>query len=143
MWFFSVIASIIQAGFRFMFVSKVTIRPAKSLALILNNPMKKLLACALSTVLSLAAVTAFAADDYNAPPAGDKQYAACLVYSNKNYEGGNEKSPVKGQTKAQAFCTCMWNETPDDFKGSLARFAETSKGKEINKTCEKHSDWGN
>jgi hypothetical protein len=105
--------------------------------------MKKLLAYALSTSLSFAAVTAFAADDYNAPPAGDKQYAACLVYSNKNYEGGNEKSPVKGQTKAQAFCTCMWNETPDDFKGSLAKFAETSKGKEINKTCEKHSDWGN
>lgn len=90
-----------------------------------------------------AGAAALAATDYNAPPAGDKQYAACISYSNKNYEGGNEKSPVKGQSKAQAFCTCMWNETPDDFKGSLARFAETAKGKSTNKICETHSDWGN
>lgn len=50
---------------------------------------------------------------------------------------------MKGQSKAQAFCTCMWNETPEDFKGSLAKFAETAKGKSTNKICEKHSDWGN
>lgn len=105
--------------------------------------MNKLFATLLSTVVMCAATSVMAADDYNAPPAGDKQYAACITSSNKNYEGGNEKSPVKGQTKAQAFCTCLWNETPDDFKGSLAKFAETAKGKAINKTCEKHSDWGN
>jgi hypothetical protein len=105
--------------------------------------MNKLFATLLSGFILCAATAALAADDYNAPPAGDKQYAACIVYSNKNYEGGNEKSPVKGQSKAQAFCTCMWNETPDDFKGSLAKFAETAKGKSVNKTCETHSDWGN
>ena len=35
----------------------------------------------------------------------------------------------------------MWNETPEDFKGNLVKFAETRKGKETNKLCEKHSDW--
>lgn len=107
------------------------------------NPMKKLLAFLLPAFVVLAATSVKAADDYNAPPAGDKQYAACITYSNKNYEGGTDASPVKGQNKAQAFCTCMWNETPEDFKGGLAKFAETAKGKSINKTCEKHSDWGN
>ena len=33
----------------------------------------------------------------------------------------------------------MWNEQfPDD----LVTFSETRKGKEVNKTCEKYSDWG-
>ena len=64
--------------------------------------MNKFLAPLLSTLLLTSAVTAFAADDYNKVPAGDKQYAACLAYSKKNYEGGDEKSPVAGQTKAQA-----------------------------------------
>lgn len=105
--------------------------------------MKLLFASALSALLLASAGSTMAADDYNKVPAGDKQYADCIAYSNKNYEGGNEKSPVKGQTKAQAFCTCMWNETPEDFKGSLAKFAETAKGKSTNKLCEKHSDWGN
>ena len=49
----------------------------------------------------------------------------------------------EGQTKAQAFCRCVWNETPEDFRGDLAKFAESAKGKSINATCEKHSDWGN
>ena len=105
--------------------------------------MNKLLALALSAAFSCAATTVMAADNYNAPPAGDKQYGSCIVYSNKTYEGGTAKSPVQGQSKAQAFCTCMWNETPENFKGDLAKFAETSKGKEINQICEKHSDWGN
>jgi opacity protein-like surface antigen len=105
--------------------------------------MKKLLALALSAAFAFAATSALAADDYSAPPAGDKQYESCIAYANSNYEGGTAASPVKGQSKAQAFCTCMWNETPEDFKGSLAKFAETSKGKTTNKICEKHSDWGN
>lgn len=105
--------------------------------------MKKILISLTSAFLLSAATVALAADDYNKVPAGDPQYTACIAYSNKNYEGGNESSPVKGQNKAQAFCTCMWNETPDDFKGSLAKFAETAKGKSTNKICEKHSDWGN
>ena len=103
--------------------------------------MKKSISTLFSTLLLGCAVTALAADDYNKVPAGDKQYAACLTYSKKNYEGGDEKSPVAGQTKAQAFCTCMWNETPDDFKGDLAKFSESSKGKATNKICEKHADW--
>lgn len=104
--------------------------------------MKKLLALTLSAAFAFAATAALAADDYNAPPADDKQYASCITYSNKNYEGGTEASPVRGQSKAQAFCTCMWNETPDDFKGGLAKFSETPKGKATNKICEKHADWG-
>jgi hypothetical protein len=87
--------------------------------------------------------SAFAADEYNDVPAGDPQYKQCIVYAGKlGWEGGNEKSPIKGQTKVQAFCTCMWNETPDDFKGNLAKLADSPKGKKINKTCEKYADWG-
>ena len=91
--------------------------------------------------LFAASASVHAADDYNRPPAGDAQYKQCLTYSTTVYEGGNAPSPIKGQIKAQAWCTCMWNETPDDFKGNLVKFAETRKGKETNKLCEKHADW--
>lgn len=84
---------------------------------------------------------ALAADTYNPVPASDPQYRQCLAFAAKLYEGGNEKSPIPGQTKAQAWCTCMWNETPDDFKGNLATFAESPRGKSTNKICEKYSDW--
>lgn len=80
--------------------------------------------------------------DYNDVPTDDKQYKKCIVSSNKNYEGGNARSPIAGQTKAQAFCECVWNETPEEFSGDLAKFAESKKGKEINKICEKYSNWG-
>lgn len=103
--------------------------------------MNKITTWTTALLACLAAGSAFAQGGYNRPPAGDQQYAQCLVYANKLYEGGNEPSPIKGQTKAQAWCTCMWNETPDDFKGNLVKFAETRKGKETNKLCEKHSDW--
>jgi hypothetical protein len=105
--------------------------------------LNKLLAIVLSSVVLSFAHQAMAADDYNAPPAGDRQYASCVVYANKTYEGGDAPSPVRGQNKAQAFCTCMWNETPDDFKGGLAKFSETAKGAATNAICEKHSNWGN
>lgn len=105
--------------------------------------MRKILAFALSAVAFCASASAFAADDYNAPPAGDKQFSACISYSNTVYEGGTAKSPVAGQSKAEAFCRCMWNETSEDFRGDLAKFAETPKGKSTNKICEKHADWGN
>jgi hypothetical protein len=88
------------------------------------------------------ATAAMASDEYNTVPAGDAQFAACLKFSASQYEGGSESSPIKGQTKAEAWCTCMWNETPDDFKGSLGKFSETSKGKSTNKTCEKYAHWG-
>jgi hypothetical protein len=80
---------------------------------------------------------------YNSPPQGDKQVASCVRFFNKYYEGGTAASPVKGQSKAQAFCTCIWNETPENFKGSLATFAESAKGKTANTICEKHADWVN
>jgi len=103
--------------------------------------MKFLLKSA-SLILGLGLATAaFAGDEYNTVPAGDSQYGACLKYSATVYQGGDEASPIKGQTKAQAWCTCMWNETPDDFRGSLAKFSETSKGKSTNSTCEKYADW--
>ncbi len=103
--------------------------------------MKKLTALVLSFAVTLSAGHVLAADEYNDVPAGDPQFKQCLSYAAKLYEGGNEKSPIKGQTKAQAWCTCMWNETPDNFKGNLVTFAETPRGKSTNKTCEKYSDW--
>ncbi|NEX64048.1 hypothetical protein [Noviherbaspirillum galbum] len=86
--------------------------------------------------------SASAAGDYNDVPPNDPQFKQCLAYSKKNYEGGDEKSPIPGQSKAVAFCECMWNETPDDFKGNLAKFSESAAGKKTNKTCEKYSNWG-
>ena len=100
--------------------------------------MKRTLSIALMMLLGTGAALA---QEYNRVPAGDAQYRQCLSYSAKLYEGGTEASPIKGQTKAQAWCTCMWNETPDDFKGNLVKFSETRKGKETNKVCEKYSNW--
>jgi hypothetical protein len=103
------------------------------------------------TILGILALAGFAvartgqaqaADEYNTVPKGDKQYSECLKYANSQYEGGDAKSPIAGQSKAEAWCTCMWNETPDNFKGSLGKFSETAKGKSTNKTCEKYADWG-
>ncbi len=98
----------------------------------------------LTAVLALGlgvAVPAIAGDQYNDVPAGDAQYKECKSYAMKRWEGGGESSPFAGQSKAEAFCTCLWNETPDDFKGSLAKFSESDKGEKINKICEKYSDW--
>lgn len=66
------------------------------------------------------------AQQYNTVPAGDLQYAECLVYASKRYTGGEAASPIQGQNKMEAFCTCMWQETPEDFKGNLVRFSETA-----------------
>jgi hypothetical protein len=102
--------------------------------------MKNFLVAALA--LTALGVTAAAhADEYNAVPAGDAQYAQCKSYSTNKYSGGGARSPIDGQTKVEAFCTCMWNETPDNFRGNLASFAETTKGAAMNKVCEKYSDW--
>ena len=104
--------------------------------------MKRLIPAIASVFLLGAANVAFA-QEYNTVPAGDAQYKQCIVFAGKlGWEGGNEKSPIKGQTKVQAFCTCMWNETPDDFKGNLATFADSAKGKKTNSLCEKYADWG-
>ena len=83
---------------------------------------------------------ALAKGDYNNVPSEDPQFLACKLYAATKWEGGEEKSPIAGQTKADAFCECMWNETPEDFKGSLAKFSESEKGASTNKTCEKYSN---
>ncbi|MBS4098053.1 MAG: hypothetical protein KGZ83_14580 [Sulfuricella sp.] len=101
---------------------------------------KTLLAVAALALLGTVKVAA-AAGGYNDVPPGDAQFKQCVTYANKNYEGGNAKSPVPGQSKVVAFCECMWNETPDDFRGNLAKFSESDKGKKVNKICEKHSNW--
>ena len=88
------------------------------------------------------AATSFAADAYNPVPASDQaMLQQCLGYANGKYTGGEAASPIAGQSKAVAFCTCMWNETPDDFKGNLAKYADSSGGKATNATCEKYSNW--
>lgn len=94
----------------------------------------------LVSAFSLCASAGFA-QSYNAVPAGDAQFAQCKSYANGKYTGGTAASPVAGQSKADAFCTCMWNETPDDFKGNLGAFADTAKGASTNKTCETYSNW--
>jgi hypothetical protein len=95
---------------------------------------------AASTVLLLATSTAAFAQ-YNKAPADDAQFQQCKSISASRYEGGSAASPIGGQSKLEAFCTCMWNETPDDFKGNLVAFSETAKGAATNKTCEKYSNW--
>lgn len=103
--------------------------------------MRKAISLILGGLLaSYAAISVAATDDYN-NPGNDKIYLQCLRDANNRYEGGNAASPVRGQTKVQAWCTCMWNETPDDFKGSLVKFAEVPRGAATNKLCEKHSNW--
>ncbi len=92
--------------------------------------------CALTSAGMVSAQTV-----YNTVPAGDGQYRQCLAYAAKLYEGGKEASPIKGQTKEQAWCTCLWNETPDEFGGNLVKFSESAKGKRVNKICEAYSNW--
>jgi len=87
----------------------------------------------MAAVLLAAANMVLAAGSYNDVPPNDCQYNDCLIFSLKNYEGGDEPSPIRGQTKVQAFCECLWNETPDDFRGNLAKFAESAKGKKISR----------
>ena len=104
--------------------------------------MKKIFIALTSLMMFCATHSALAADEYNAVPAGDAQYKQCKSYAAKlGWEGGEEKSPIAGQNKVEAFCTCMWNETPEDFKGNLATFSESEKGKKTNKICEKYSNW--
>ncbi|MBF0428190.1 MAG: hypothetical protein HQL94_04650, partial [Magnetococcales bacterium] len=90
--------------------------------------MKKTLLAVVSIVLLGSASMANAAGDYNDVPSSDPQFQQCISYANKNYTGGNEASPIPGQTKVAAFCECMWNETSDNFRGNLAKFAETERG---------------
>ncbi|PWC45791.1 hypothetical protein TSO221_15450 [Azospirillum sp. TSO22-1] len=92
-----------------------------------------------SVVVGIAGVAV--AQQYNTVPAGDKQYARCISYSTSKYTGGEKASKIPGQTRAEAWCTCLWNETPDDFGGDLVKFSESGKGQATNKVCEVYSGW--
>ena len=105
---------------------------------VMKTALKSTLAIAfLSVSLTVPAM----AQKYNPVPADEAQFGQCLAYSATKYQGGNAASPIAGQNKAQAWCTCMWNETPEDFKGDLAKFSETSQGAATNRTCEKYANW--
>ncbi|HEY8095438.1 MAG TPA: hypothetical protein VIE65_05010 [Methylobacter sp.] len=103
--------------------------------------MKHLYSAIAAACLLGFAGSALAGDEYNTVPAGDAQYQQCLVRVNKLYEGGSAASPIGGQNKAQAYCTCLWNETPDDFRGNLSKFADSERGKQLDKVCTKYSNW--
>lgn len=102
--------------------------------------MKNVLATAAIVGFALAGA-AHAQSEYNKVPSDDAQYRQCLRYAANRYTGGDEPSPIRGQTKVQAWCTCLWNETPDDFRGNLVNFSESSRGARTNKICEAYADW--
>jgi hypothetical protein len=92
-------------------------------------------------LIAASAGAAIAQSEYNAVPSDDGQYRQCITYANRIYQGGADPSPIRGQSKVHAWCTCLWNETPDNFRGSLVNFSESERGKRINKICEKYADW--
>ena len=104
--------------------------------------MTRLFAFVLSGFFLCSAQSALAAEEYKDVPSGDTQFKNCKIYAMKKWDGGGESSPIPGQSKAEAFCTCLWNETPDNFGGGLAKFSETERGAKINRICEKYSNWG-
>lgn len=90
---------------------------------------------------SLFALAAHAQTEYNKVPSDDAQYRQCLRYASNRYSGGDDPSPIRGQSKVQAWCTCLWNETPDNFRGNLVNFSESTSGARVNKICEAYADW--
>ena len=101
-------------------------------------------AASLASFASLVYTLPSSAQEYNRVPASDNaQYSQCISYTNSNYEGGSLMSPWPGQTKAAAWCTCAWNETAEDFRGNLGKFAETPQGKEKLRLCDAYAKWGN
>ena len=95
----------------------------------------------LAAVGCLMGVGSAVAQEYNKVPAGDVQFEQCLKRVNRVYEGGSAKSPIAGQNKSQAYCTCLWNETPDDFGGDLSKFADSEKGKKVDRICARYANW--
>jgi len=101
-------------------------------------------AASIACIVSMSCIAPAKAQEYNRVPASDNaQYSQCIRYVNSNYEGGSLMSPIRGQTKAAAWCTCAWNETSDDFRGNLGAFYETPRGKSILKVCDAYANWGN
>ncbi|MBF0108186.1 MAG: hypothetical protein HQL76_03290 [Magnetococcales bacterium] len=94
----------------------------------------------LGLALLMQSGAAFAYTDYNTPT-DDGQFKNCVAYSTNKWTGGDEPSPVPGQSKATAFCTCLWNETPDNFRGGLAKFSESEAGAQLSNLCSKHANW--
>ena len=100
-------------------------------------------AASIACIVSMACIAPSKAQEYNRVPASyNAQYSQCISYVNSNYEGGSLMSPIRGQTKAAAWCTCAWNETADDFRGNLGAFYETPRGKSILKVCDAYANWG-
>ena len=101
-------------------------------------------AASIACIVSMSCIAPAKAQEYNRVPASDNaQYSQCIRYVNSNYEGGSLMSPIRGQTKAAAWCTCAWNETSNDFRGNLGAFYETPRGKSILKVCDAYANWGN
>ncbi|MBF0158286.1 MAG: hypothetical protein HQL58_02065 [Magnetococcales bacterium] len=101
----------------------------------------RMFAIALFGLVALSQGTAAsAAGDYTIP-AGEAQYINCKNYSMNKWDGGGDPSPITGQTKAEAFCICLWNETPDNFRGGLAKFSETEAGAGLSARCSKYANW--
>ncbi len=90
-----------------------------------------------------APTAAVAADVYDPVPAhGAVQYFGCVHNANETFTGGKAKSPIAGQSKAEAYCTCMWSESPQDFDGDLVKWGEkTKEGSKYKSICEKYSNW--
>lgn len=103
--------------------------------------MKRIINTLAAIGLFATGALAFAQDTYNPVPSGDSQYRQCLVRVNKLYDGGSERSPIANQNKADAYCTCLWNETPDNFKGDLSKFADSPAGQSVDRICVKYSNW--
>jgi len=76
-----------------------------------------------------------------AAPANAANLLACVKYVSKTYEGGEAPSPVAGQSKTQAWCSCFQREKPD-FAGDLGAYLETGPGKKTDTLCNRYADWG-
>lgn len=103
--------------------------------------MRTLSTLAAAVMMLAGAYQSASAQAYQSVSPSDPQYIQCLAFANSRYQGGMAPSPIAGQTKMEAFCTCMWQETPDDFRGNLVVFSESAKGQQTNKICEKYSNW--
>lgn len=103
--------------------------------------MKRTINTLVTIGLFATSALALAQSEYNPVPSGDVQYRQCLVRVNKLYDGGDARSPIEGQNKAQAYCTCLWNEMPEDFKGDISEFANSPAGQSLDRICVKYSNW--
>ncbi len=71
----------------------------------------------------------------------DQRPAACVKYASDAYEGGDDPSPIEGQSKAEAWCACVLEKAPN-LTASIASFLETERGKRVDAACDTYADWG-